>query len=122
MEVCLQEEVVLLEAKKIVSAGLMVLALGISFCTPTQADDDGRKVKTRVAPTYPELAKRMNVTGIVKLSVTVLPNGIVKSAKVIGGHPLLVDPAMDAVKKWKYEPANDERNVVVEFKFDNNNN
>jgi outer membrane biosynthesis protein TonB len=54
--------------------------------------------------------------------VVVAPNGVVKSAKVIGGHPLLVDPAMDAAKKWRYEPASEETTNVVEFHFDPNAN
>ncbi len=107
--------------KRIVSASLMALVLGMAVSTTVSAEDDGRKVKSKVSPIYPELAKRMNVTGAVKLQVTVLPNGTVKTAKVIGGHPLLVDPAMEAVKKWKYEPSNEETTSVVEFHFDNNN-
>ena len=107
--------------KRIVAAILMALALGMTVSTTVRAEDD-RKVKSKVAPIYPELAKRMNVTGAVKLQVTVLPNGTVKTAKVIGGHPLLVDPAMEAVKKWKYEPGGEETTSVVEFHFDNNGN
>lgn len=107
--------------KKLVSAGLVALALATVISTPVRAEDE-RKVKSRVAPVYPDLAKRMNVTGSVKLQVVVLPNGTVKSAKIIGGHPLLVDPAMDAVKKWKFEPASEETTNVVEFKFDKDNN
>jgi outer membrane biosynthesis protein TonB len=42
----------------------------------------------------------------------------VKSTKVVGGHPLLVNAAVDAVKKWRFEPAADETTGVVEFKFD----
>lgn len=106
--------------KRIVAAILMALALGMTVSTTVRAEDD-RKVKSKVSPVYPELAKRMNVTGAVKLQVTVLPNGTVKTAKVIGGHPLLVDPAMDAVKKWKYEPGSEETTSVVEFRFDGNN-
>ena len=84
------------------------------------AEDGGRKVKTKVQPVYPDLAKRMNVSGTVKVQVVVAPNGTIKSAKVIGGHPLLIDPAVDAVKKWKFEPGNEETTTTVEFKFNNN--
>jgi outer membrane biosynthesis protein TonB len=41
----------------------------------------------------------------------------VKSTKVLGGHPLLVSAAEDAVKKWKFEPAAQEDSGVVEFTF-----
>jgi protein TonB len=77
-----------------------------------------RKVKTKVAPEYPELARRMNIVGVVKIQVTVAANGSVKNAKVIGGHPLLADTALEAVKQWRYEPATGETTGLVEFHFD----
>ena len=55
--------------------------------------------------------------GTVKLAVVVAPNGTVKSSKAMGGHPLLVNAAMDAVRQWKFEPAATESTGVVEFKF-----
>ena len=76
-----------------------------------------RKVKTRVSPQYPELARRMSIGGKVKLVVVVAPNGSVKSTKPVGGHPLLVNAAQDAVKRWKFEPAGDESSGVVEIEF-----
>jgi outer membrane biosynthesis protein TonB len=54
-----------------------------------------RKVKTKVAPVYPDIARRMNITGTVKVLVVVAPNGSLKSSKVVGGHPLLVTAAME---------------------------
>jgi TonB family protein len=82
-----------------------------------QTGEIARKVKTRVAPTYPDIARRMSISGTVKLVVVVSPNGTVKSTKVLGGHPLLVSAAEDAVKRWKFEPANEESSGVVEFTF-----
>ena len=76
-----------------------------------------RKPRTKVAPVYPELARRMNITGTVKVLVVVTPNGSLKDTKVVGGNPLLVNAAMDALKKWKFEPADSESSGTVEFKF-----
>ena len=76
-----------------------------------------RKAKTRVAPIYPDIARRMNITGVVKLAVVVAPNGSLKSSKAVGGHPVLVNAAMDAMKQWKFEPAPTESSGIVEFKF-----
>ena len=78
----------------------------MGLVAPASATD--RKVKSKVSPTYPELAKKMAVSGAVKVEITVAPNGSVKNVKVIGGHPLLVDAATDAVKHWKYEAAPEE--------------
>jgi TonB family protein len=77
-----------------------------------------RRAKSKVAPQYPELARKMNITGIVKVEVVVAPNGSVKDAKVVGGHPLLATAALDAVRKWRFEPAAMESSGVVDFKFE----
>lgn len=83
-----------------------------------QSDQITRKVKSRIAPLYPDLAKRMNVTGVVKVQITVDKNGMIKNAKLVGGHPILANAAMDAVRKWRYESGSDETTGVVEFHFD----
>lgn len=77
-----------------------------------------RKVKSRIQPSYPELARKMNITGTVKVEVVVTPGGTVKDARLIGGHPVLASAALDAVKKWRFEPAAMESTGVVDFKFD----
>ena len=83
-------------------------------------EDVTRKVKNQMAPIYPELARKMNITGVVKVQVTIAPNGTVKTVKLVGGHPVLANAAMDTVKKWRYEPAKDESTTIVEFHFDPN--
>jgi len=102
-------------------AGLTVLlALAITGLHSTPAFAQAqltRKVKTRVTPTYPELARRMNISGTVKVLVVVAPDGKLKDTKVVGGNPLLVNAAVDALKKWKFEPAKDDSTGTVEFKF-----
>lgn len=76
-----------------------------------------RKVKNKVAPTYPDVARRMSIAGTVKVLVIVAPNGSIKSTKVVGGHPLLVNSALEALKRWRFEPGPDENTGIVEFKF-----
>jgi len=78
---------------------------------------DGRVTKQKVSPAYPELAKKMNVVGVVKVELTVAANGQVKSAKAIGGHPLLIDASVNAAKQFKYEAGSEETKELVEFKF-----
>jgi TonB family protein len=77
-----------------------------------------RKLKSKVAPIYPELARRMNIVGVVKVQITVEKNGAIKNTKLVGGHPILAGAAMDAVKKWRYESGSEETTGVVEFHFD----
>lgn len=86
--------------------------------TPMHAQEElARKVKNKVAPVYPDIARKMSISGTVKVVVVVAPNGNLKSTKLVGGHPLLVNAAMDALKQWKFEPASEESTGTVEFKF-----
>jgi len=93
----------------------------VLYPSPGRAQEEiTRKVKTKISPSYPELARRMSISGVVKVQVVVAPNGSVKTTKVVGGHPLLVNAAVDAIKKWRFETASEETTGVVEFKFDPN--
>jgi TonB family protein len=80
-------------------------------------DESKRKVKTKTAPIYPDLARRMNVVGKVKIEVVISPDGRVKTARAVGGHPLLVQACQDALKEWKFMPAAEETTQLVEFEF-----
>ena len=103
--------------KRLFILAIMVTVAGLAVVPNRAWSEEDRKVKTRINPTYPDLAKRMNVTGTVKVLVVIAASGAVKSAKPVGGHPLLIEPALEAVKKWKYEPASDETTATVEFVF-----
>jgi TonB family protein len=81
------------------------------------AATNARKVRTKTSPEYPTLARQLNVTGKVKLEVTIAADGHVVSTRTIGGSPLLVGPAADAVKKWRYEPGPKETTEIVEIAF-----
>jgi TonB family protein len=70
-----------------------------------QQAEGERKVTTRIAPTYPSLARTMNLQGNVKLHITVAPNGTPKVVDAIGGNPVLVKAAQDAVYKWRWTPS-----------------
>jgi TonB family protein len=102
--------------------GVVTAAVGLSlgtgaFAQSGSTDEGKRKVKSKVSPAYPELAKRMSVSGKVKIEVVITPDGRVKSTRIIGGHPLLVQACQDAVKEWKFAPAPEETTQIVEFEF-----
>lgn len=106
--------------KKLLPAFLLGSAiLSTLLAVPAlQAQEEGqRKATLRVSPSYPDLARRMNVSGTVKLEVTIAPDGKVKSVKPIGGHPVLVEAADEAVKKWKFEPASSATTEIVAVQF-----
>jgi TonB family protein len=76
-----------------------------------------RRVVERTAPAYPTLARNMALAGIVRVEAVVSPEGSVKTLDVRGGHPLLVQAAVSAVRKWRWEPASHESREFVEVKF-----
>lgn len=84
----------------------------------TQNDEIVRRAKTKVQPVYPDLARKMNIAGTVKIEVVVAPNGSVKDARVVGGHPVLASAALDAAKRWRFEPAPGEATGIIDFKFE----
>jgi TonB family protein len=100
-----------------VMAGSAIICQVAAVAQESKMEELTRKAKTRVSPVYPELARRMSITGTVRLAVVVAPNGQVKTAKPIGGHPILVNAAVDAMKQWRFESAPVESSGVVEFKF-----
>src|SRR5258706_6812964 len=104
-----------------VPAVVVVLLAGASaFSQSGSTDETRRKVKSKTTPAYPELARRMNVSGKVKIEVVIAPDGRVKSTRVVGGHPLLVQTCQDALKEWKFVPASEETTQIVEFEFHGN--
>ena len=90
-------------------------ALLLGLTSSAHAAD--RKIQRKIAPQYPELARQFNASGIVKLSIDVAPSGDVRNVKVLGGSPLLIQAAQDAVRQWKYEAGKESTTEVVEFKF-----
>lgn len=97
---------------------IMASGSAVSAQDASTAVSSDRKVSTRVAPVYPELAKKMHIHGAVKVEAIVRPNGTVKSTRVLGGNPVLVEAAQDAVTKWKFEPAQGETTEIVQLAFE----
>jgi TonB family protein len=98
------------------SIALLILA-STGFSQTSGTDEGKRKVKSKTSPVYPELARRMSVSGKVKIEVIITPDGHVRSTRVLGGHPLLVQACQDAVKEWKFFAAPEETTQIVEFDF-----
>ena len=98
----------------------LALMMSVSIGARGQSQNDAliRRAKSKVQPVYPELAKKMSIVGTVKVEVVVAPNGTVKDARVVGGHPVLAGAALDAARKWRFEPAAMESSGVIDFKFE----
>ena len=108
----------------LVVLGLAALFAGSAVLPPQgkaqEASTDGskRKVRHDVAPAYPALAKEMHVMGRVKLKTTIAADGHVLGTKVVGGSPLLVNAAVDAMKQWRFEPGPKDTTETFVFDFD----
>jgi protein TonB len=59
---------------------------------------------SQVKPSYPPLAKQARIQGVVVLEAEISKEGTIDNLKVITGHPLLIQAAIDAVKQWRYKP------------------
>ena len=91
-----------------------VLLCGLAASASGQ---EGRRAISKPTPRYPEIAKRLNLVGTVKIEITIGPDGRIKNTNVIGGHPLLINATLDALKEWKYEPAKTESLETLTFDF-----
>ncbi len=76
-----------------------------------------RKVISRAAVTYSKLAQQMRLRGTVKVSATVAPTGKVVKMELIGGSPVFVPYALNAVSLLKWEPGPKETTEIVEIDF-----
>lgn len=91
----------------LLAAALALLPLSVfaDDTIHTKVDINPVPVKTP-PPDYPESMKRQGVSGVVAVSVVIDEKGAVVSATVAKSSQAEFEaPAMDAVKKWKFKPA-----------------
>jgi TonB family protein len=105
------------KGKELRILGGTLLALALSLAGANLQAQDSRKVLSNPVPVYPEIAKRMQIIGTVKVQVVIGPDGRIKEKKFIGGHPLLVNAVDETLKNWKYAPASGETTTQLEFNF-----
>lgn len=102
----------------IVPAALLVLCGATSFAaaqdSPSKSD---RKILRQTTPNYPDIARRMGLTGTVRVMAVVSPDGKVKKVEAVGGSPILVQVTQDAVYQWKFAPASAESREIIELHF-----
>lgn len=103
--------------QKLVTAALAALfCLSAGSHTVAQSRST-RKIKYQVPPEYPQLAREMNLKGTARVMITVAADGTVKDVKELGGHPLLVDALVKAVRRWKYEPSTETTQIEIKTDF-----
>jgi TonB family protein len=107
-----------LELRKVTTKSFQgaALALILALAMHARAAEE-RAIKSRVAPVYPEIARRMKIGGAVRVEATVDAQGKVTDVKAVSGNRMLTVAAEDAVRQWKFVPAPGESNVSVEVNF-----
>ena len=103
---------------RITIAFIVLSAAGMISNLPAHAQQDQpesrRKIVSKVVPNYPSLAQKMRIAGSVKVEAVVAPNGTVKSASILGGHPVLAQAGVDAVRRYRFEAApNETRELII---------
>jgi TonB family protein len=99
---------------------LLALLLTSAFVPASRAQKvslSDRRVLVSVKPDYPEILKRAQVGGLVRLKATVLPSGTVNKVDVLGGNPILAENAVTAVMKWKFAPAASQTVEEISLSF-----
>jgi TonB family protein len=95
-----------------------------SLNLPVSQGVSGGQLVRRIPPVYPEQARLSRVEGTVVVSAVVMEDGTVGELKVIEGPAALAQPALDAVKHWRYQPyrldgkaVKNEIKVKIDFKL-----
>jgi TonB family protein len=98
---------------------LILFLVAFTFFGPTgrvqgqqSSAETVRRIVRQTAPSYPELAKKMNLGGTVKVIAVVTADGNVKSVEPLGGSPVPIKAAEDAVAKWKFAPGAESREAL----------
>lgn len=97
---------------------MIALVCALLLALPAFAEQ--RTIKSKVAPVYPEIARRLHVTGVVKLEVTIDPDGKVTAVKTVSGNHTLATAAEEAVQKWKFVSGEGETTMDIDINFDLN--
>ncbi|HUY81167.1 MAG TPA: energy transducer TonB [Acidobacteriaceae bacterium] len=98
-------------------APAIVLAIALAVCCALPAAAAGRKVEHRVAPVYPELARRMHIGGVVRIVTTIAADGTVTKTKAVRGNNLLTPAAEKAIRRWKFAPSDGPSRENIDISF-----
>ena len=96
---------------------LAALALAPQCPLNAQAAGTRRTLLVHPQPRYPELARRMHISGEVPVILNILPDGRVENAHAEGGHALLRPAAEQAARLWRFSPAGASSTAIVTIAF-----
>lgn len=89
-----------------IEAGIVLPVPQDSKELPKEGKDlNSPEIISKVAPKYPEEAKKAGIMGEVRIEAVVDEEGIVQEVKATNeADALLIKAAMEAVKQWKFKP------------------
>jgi TonB family protein len=105
---------------KLIPATLTIAICSLQLCAQSSQIEEKRPAKRLVQPIVPEFATKLNLSGTVRIEVTIAPDGTVKRTRILGGHPVLASAAESAAQKSSFQPGPKETIEVIEFKFSGN--
>src|SRR4051812_23889452 len=106
-----------LESLALVAAVLWIVCGASVACGPRGGAAGESKNFSPARGVYPKNPVQMRLQGTVKITATVAPNGKVVKTELIGGSPVFVPYALDAVALMKWESAGSETKEVLEIDF-----
>ncbi|MGH9562421.1 MAG: TonB family protein [Terracidiphilus sp.] len=71
---------------------------------PIDVSSAALQLTKRTTPDYPEIARNSHVSGVVTVAITITPQGTVADARATNGPALLRQPAVNAVRSWRFKP------------------
>jgi TonB family protein len=106
------------QKKMLLIALVCLMALPRTTLHAQKTEKIRRKKIYSIEPVYPDMLRRSNIGGVVRLLVVISPKGTVSTVNQLGGNAALVEASVRAVKKWRYAPAESESTEEVTFTFD----
>ncbi len=85
------------------STSMAAPRLAVQRVRVSQGVSEGNLI-SQIKPPYPPMAKMARVQGAVVLQAIISKQGTIENLRVVSGHPMLVQAALDAVKQWRYRP------------------
>lgn len=101
----------------LISTALLTICLGVSLAQAQDSSKLERRIVQQTVPRYPSIARKMKLAGRVKVVAVVSPDGRVTAVQPMGGSPVLIQAAQDAVSQWKFSPAAAESRQIVAIHF-----
>ena len=107
------------DMKQLVALGLVAILTGAVMTSSARAADPvaARKVIRKVSPVYPPTARRMHLEGTVRIVALAAADGRVTGTESLGGHPILLAAARDAVIMWRFQVAERASREELSFGF-----